>query len=245
VKAMQKSSFSEQVTQLEGFSIEDLEKAKLHAETQQIEKAISSSANEVFRKATQNWLALVLAFLTLASGIYTFYSELNAFLKEKRLERQISFSKEMLGLVQQLNSEKKDERENAFLLLGYFKMDAVPILLYHLEKADDPAMVIRSLKLIQKNTERPEELTDRVLKAGRAVFKIQDVTQDETISSYSNIIKALGEIGGERKNKIVEILKDLQKDIDADKPTRKYDPLEIDLLKEDIDDALKKLGFQA
>lgn len=241
---MLRKDYAKKLESMEDISVEDLKKIKLDAEISQTLNAITkTSVKGGCLKELKNWIALIMTFVTLSGAVLAVWINWSGYRKERRIEKQISFSKEILELVKQLNSADKTDRENALLLLGYFKMDALPILINYLETDEKPQMVIRSLKLIQRNIDKPELVTDRVLKSAESIFNLRDVTTDEAITAYINFIKALGEVGAYRKKTIVSILNDIKADIaPSNSPKRKFNPLKKDFILEDIETALVKLS---
>lgn len=241
---MPRKDYAKQLDNMEDISVEDLKKIKLDAEIRQTLSAITTTPiKDGYLKELKNWIALIMTFVTLSGAVLAVWINWSGYRKERRVEKQISFSKEILELVKQLNSADKTDRENALLLLGYFKMNALPILINYLETDEKPQMVIRSLKLIQRNIDKPELVTNRVLKSAEQIFNLRDVTTDETITAYINFIKALGEVGTYRKETIVSILNDIKSDIaSSNSPKRKFNPLKKDFILEDIEIALEKLN---
>lgn len=231
----------ESIKQIESISLPDLEKLKLYTEINAKETEAKAVRTGSVRRNLQSWVAVLAAIGTMVGVYLSFWSDLSELVREKRLQGQIKLTDQMIDIVSKLDSNKQNERDNALLMLGYFKIDSVPILLSHLERTEAPEVAIRSLQLIKRNIDNPTDVTNELLRTAKQIFAIQDVRRDDIDNSYRNYIQALGELGAERSDNSKQILMDLQEDLRAKEPKRLYLEEKKPFMKDAIKEALKKI----
>jgi hypothetical protein len=120
----------------------------------------------------------------------------------------------MISLVDQLNKSDTYTKENAAILLSYYNRDAVPILLKNLERAEKPEATIYSLELIkEKPAVRSRDIVDPLLKSANKIFATNIIQDDRTIIAFRNYIRALPSLAIEKKQEVLNLLKNTKKHI--------------------------------
>ena len=212
------------------FDKEELEKRKLRAEIDEIvqrkafeKRRIESEEKKVFRiiprGALKSLLISIPIVITILSGIVAIWIEVSGFLDRKEKEYAFTLNDNMIKLVKQLNCKNPDEREYAAILLSAYEKDAIPILLWNLERTDAPNATIKSLSLIKEKTKiETDKVLNPLLNSARVVFNRECHKPKMNIRPIRNYIMALGELGTEKKKSVIELLKNLKEQIDKKQP---------------------------
>lgn len=199
---------------------EELEKTKLQCEINEIEQRIKSESKKAKWEMPKAVATITLTFISVAIGITTIWTKSATFLEQRGKEQSINLSRQMIDLVNQLNSEdsvkqENAKQENAAILLSYYKKDAIPILLRNLQRAENPDATIESLKLIKEDTDlSPQDVINSLKKSAKKVFATNKETEEKTVRAFKNYITALGELGTERKNEVINLLQNLKNRIE-------------------------------
>ncbi|MEP1032519.1 hypothetical protein [Ekhidna sp.] len=115
-------------------SIEDLKKKELENKINLLKAGIDrlDSKDEKPERFT---LQQLLTIVTIIASIVTIWVKSGEYLDQQQAAYTRTVNARMVQFVNQLSSDKEDERELALMMLSYFEFDAVPIFLYKLEKS--------------------------------------------------------------------------------------------------------------
>jgi hypothetical protein len=110
----------------------------------------------------------------------------------------------------------------------------------NLTRTKRPEPTIDSLKLIKENDKvKPKEVLDPLIKSAKNIFDTKVIKDDKTTRAFKNYIIALGDLGREKGDEVVDLLNNLKKQVnDGELVLRDSDKFII--LKE-IDRSLKKV----
>jgi hypothetical protein len=140
---------------------------------------------------------VAIAGVTVLGGVLAFYVQASDFLMQRERQYELQLDQQLVTLVTQLNSETELVREGAVLLLSAYEADAIPILLWSLDRFREPDAIIQSLRLID---DKPSVSTDQILdpllaSAHEVLARGLDNAQVSDIRTLVNHIMALGEFG--------------------------------------------------
>lgn len=231
----------------------ELRMKKLQAEIDEItfrietEKGrIEADQGKIFRILTKGtlkaWAKSLPVVVTVLAGVVAMLIQAGGYLEQWGRKFDFDLNKEMIDLVvNDLNSDKQKKRESAEILLSAYEKHAIPVLLWNLERVDDPDATITSLSLIKaKSKVKPADVIDPLIKSAEKIFKIKDATKDKPFQAIDNYILALGTLGKEKKSRIKRLLKSFEKKVES-KKIKLRDP-DQDTIKQDINNAILKLS---
>lgn len=128
---------------LEKVSIENLEKEKLRAEIDILNARLETEYPDKeekkegwFSKASVHagrWSAILLGAVTLFSAIWGVFLPLSEYLGEQQRALEFQLNTNMIGFVDDLNSEDPTIANRGVMMLSYYEENSIPILLFFLE----------------------------------------------------------------------------------------------------------------
>jgi hypothetical protein len=128
-------------------SIQDLEKEKLQAEIDILkaqlatEYPIKDKETGWFEKVAihvKGWSAFILGAVTLISAVWGVFLPLSEYLVEQRRVLEFQLNQNMIGFVDDLNSEDPAVANKGVMMLSYYQENSIPILLFFLEGQERP-----------------------------------------------------------------------------------------------------------
>jgi hypothetical protein len=124
--------------------LEDLQKEKLQAEINLIKARIKKDYPEAkplgrldkiagfFKK----WNAVILALIAVGGGFWGVFSPVKKYFDEQSKSVQFTLNENMIAAMDSLSSTNTSEAENAILVLSYYELNAIPVLLFNLERTN-------------------------------------------------------------------------------------------------------------
>lgn len=130
-------------------SIQDLEKEKLQAETDILRARLDKEfpdekpPTRLSRLAefTRNWSAFILGSVTLFSAVFGVFVPLSQYLDERRKALEYDLNENMIGFVEDLNSDSLAISTRSVMMLSYYEVNSIPILLFFLESSKDTEFI--------------------------------------------------------------------------------------------------------
>jgi hypothetical protein len=139
-------------------SIQELEKEKLQAEIDILKARLAKEYPEIteekpgwFERASNyagKWSALILGAVTLISAIWGVFLPLSEYLVEQRKALEYELNENMIGFVDDLNSDSAAIANRGVMMLSYYETNSIPILLFFLEGSRNEQEVFRD-KIIE------------------------------------------------------------------------------------------------
>jgi hypothetical protein len=128
---------------LERKSIQDLEKEKLQAEIDILNARLAtefplqdSNKTGFFAKVAihaKGWATFILGAVTLISAVWGVFVPLSEYLIEQRRALEYQLNENMIGFVDDLNSEDPNIANRGVMMLSYYEVNSIPILMFFLE----------------------------------------------------------------------------------------------------------------
>jgi len=228
---------------LPGAEKEELEKQKLQAEIEEIKlkieqgkKRLDFERKDTSKEHFRSWATIIISIVTIAVGGATIGEKVNTFFSQSTQTERVKINKDMIGLVKELKSNDKDERQNAALLLSAYEKEAVPVLLKNLESSDqsESISIIESLKLIKvKLGAKNKDVLTALMEKAEAVFRDekknlptinQTITpeQEKAEKCISNFIFGLKKLYGD-KPEIKKLFQSWKNEIESRRPPVRED----------------------
>lgn len=125
-------------------NLEDLQKEKLQAEINLIKARIKKEYPEAkspgrldkIASFFKKWNAVILAMIAVGGGFWGVFSPVKKYFDEQSKSVQFTLNENMISAMDSLNSKNTSEAENAILILSYYEMNAIPVLLFNLERTN-------------------------------------------------------------------------------------------------------------
>lgn len=231
---------------------EELELTKLYTEVEILKVKLESERREHeekikrnhFESRLKNWTPIILTGVSILAGLFGILFPSFKYLQQQKERYKFEFNKEMVGFVNDLSSPDEDKKERAIMMLTYYESDAVPILLYRLEKIhyEQKQLITNALRGIQNLSIKDKELIEsRLMTNAQDFFQrgyVEPIEKVENkIFGLLNYIYAFGELGDTRKAEYVSFLDTIKARIqvsDEDERT-------IEKIISEIDASKKKL----
>ena len=221
---------------------ENLEMEKLRVEVDLLKNELAGKkADKSKLLKIREWLPSILTFVGILGGLATFILTANNYLVELRKENErarsqyeVSFNNEIISMSRDLLSEDPLEREYAVLMLTSYELDAVPVIMYLLERIEiigrgreaDVGIYLQTLRNIyHKNRDDTyrDVFFELVLNASRELFlrEYADMNMKEGsdqlvnmngIANHFRVIQTLGpdleEKQVQKLHELIELVKD-------------------------------------
>ena len=181
-------------------TLQDLEKEKLKVEIELLKQNLKKDDEkknrwEIIGNLIHKNIALLLAIISVIAAVIGVIIPVNDYFEAKKKEMIPTLNSEIIDLVDKLNDSVEREQEKATVMLSYYGLDAVPVLLYRLEMAEES----ESERLIQaiKNAydDNPEGVMTAILKAFSEEFeknyKKRDLDEIGYYPKFDNYIRLL------------------------------------------------------
>jgi hypothetical protein len=174
----------------EEMGLEKLKEEKLRKEIEEINFRIEQQKSSLGLEKIKAHSGYLVILVPLILGLLTFYVEINKYLDQREKEQKFKISKEMIQLVNELNSGSEAIRRNAALELAFFGKPAVPILIENLDNVEhqNPVYdaIIKGLKSISANEKNSAYILTQLLQATAEVI---DRPSAEQTSSHDLTIR--------------------------------------------------------
>lgn len=156
---------------------------KTHAETKLVLEKIKTernSRNPGSLEQLKSFLPAIVTLVSIAAAMLAFWGDLQKYLAYKEAEEirkakesNFQFNDKMVTLVNDLDNNKTSDR--AVMLLSYFGHDAIPILLFKLERTDKDSSnnVIVSIAEIYHNAAENDTILHKILHNAEKAFDYQ------------------------------------------------------------------------
>jgi len=207
---------------LSGMEKEELEKLKLIAEIKDLERSSESARRNSNRENIKSWLTIIISVATIVTAVFTIGTTIDSYVKQKAQSEKLIVDEKLLKVVEKLNSDKKEDREYATVLLSAYEKNAIPILLKYLEWNDEPERLIHLLKNIKQKIST-SNFNDMLMNSANEVFQLEIINlrsegnaatenTDKAKTAIINYLLTLEELGGD-KEKISSMLVELKKHV--------------------------------
>lgn len=175
----------------ENFSLQDLEKQKLQAEIDILRAKLATeyplkdegNTGWVARLAihVKGWSAFILGAVTLISAVWGVFVPLSEYLVEQRKALEYELNENMIGFVDDLNSEDPAIANRGVMMLSYYEVNSIPILLFFLEgsgneKEEFREKIVETISLIYVDS-GDKSIMEIILRKMQGLF-------EETIVNY-------------------------------------------------------------
>src|SRR3990172_963671 len=124
---------------------DELERLKLQAEIDELRvkadtarAAAESERKRRVRNSLVAWVGVLTAAATLGGAALGVYIQGSNFLLERKRTKEVQLTERMVELVGKLGGDNPYARETSALLLASYEGDAIPILLWNLERVQEP-----------------------------------------------------------------------------------------------------------
>jgi hypothetical protein len=124
---------------------QDLEKEKLQAEINILKAKLAVEYPEEEEKEpgwfdkissyAGKWSAILLSVVALISAIWGVFLPLSEYLAEQRKALEFNLNENMIGFVDDLNSDSAAIANRGIMMLSYYEVNSIPILLFFLESS--------------------------------------------------------------------------------------------------------------
>jgi len=185
--------------------LQSLEKEKLEAEIQLLQNQVNRDSEENSRKQRLEKFKIVLPIIltgvSILAGLFGILFPSLQYIKQQKEEYKFQFNSDMMQFISDLGSDDSDKSEQAIMMLSFYERDAIPVLLFKLErvKFDDKGTVINALKNIEELSEKDNLVIERLFGNSERFFERGYREPFEKISNKThgllNYIYALGEFG--------------------------------------------------
>lgn len=168
-------------------SVLDLEKEKLEIEIellkQNLEKEKKEGKKHIF-EGIRKYTGLSLAIVSVIVALFGVILPVNDYFEKKKKEMIPTLNNEIIDLVNELSNENEREQEKATVMLSYYGLDAVPLLLFRLERADEAErdQLIQVIK--NAHEDNPKGVLDVIISALSEEFEKNYKKYDPDEMSY-------------------------------------------------------------
>lgn len=119
---------------------QQLELQRLQAENDLLQMEIAEKSREPSKSDKisaffKKWSSVLIAVISVGGGFWGIFYPIKSYYNEKSKELQFSLNTSMIGIVENLSNRDPVKRNSSIVLLSYYEENAIPILLYHLEKS--------------------------------------------------------------------------------------------------------------
>jgi hypothetical protein len=152
--------------------------------------------------------AVGIALITLWSGV----SSLQQSIDDKSKEFQVRLDQQVVELVSRLESDTTGS-QTVVLLLATYGRDAVPPLLWNLQRARRPDAIIQTLRLIkEKPGSDPADVLRPLFRTTRETIlrELNRSSDAKDVRAIGNCLTAVGQLGTDDKAAALRLIKDLQ-----------------------------------
>lgn len=196
--------------------------AKIIAETDLVlEKIVSEkeSRKKTYWQKTVNFLPSLITLISIAAGILALWDNTEKYLdtrkaEEARLlkESNFQYNDKMATLVSSLDDPEATDR--SVMLLKYFGRDAIPILLFKLErtKPESADRVVQSILEIYENSKAEDTIFNKITYDAENMFKAESRKPNPNDRNLNGLLNYL-KLYQESKIRGQEHLKDFYKSI--------------------------------
>ncbi|OGK99227.1 MAG: hypothetical protein A3E31_09515 [Candidatus Rokubacteria bacterium RIFCSPHIGHO2_12_FULL_73_22] len=204
---------------------DELERLKLQAEIDELRvkadtarAAAESERKRRVRNSLVAWVGVLTAAATLGGAALGVYIQGSNFLLERKRTKEVQLTERMVELVGKLGGDNPYARETSALLLASYEGDAIPILLWNLERVQEPAATIEALRLVKgKKSVGEAALLGVLLRAAEDSFAREEgknAWTEESARALANYAACIGELSTAQPRPALELLDRWQRRLD-------------------------------
>jgi hypothetical protein len=186
---------------------DELKKEKLQAEIDLLNKRIEKDYAEVksltrserITAFVKKWYGFILALITVFGGFWTIYFPVQSYFDSQRKALHYSLNDEMIKAIDSLTSLNQITVEKSILILSYFESNAIPILVFNIERSDGTSLenyysAIREIYK-QNSTDIVETIIERMNYYYYSLGLFQDsVVETPNYNTLTNFSRLLNNI---------------------------------------------------
>jgi hypothetical protein len=210
---------------------EILERNKLLSEIEEINFILNS--RKKIKWKIIGWGNCILILIAIFAGGTKFYFDTRNLINQKEKESKFRVNESIISLVKDLSlegdsQEDRNKREYATLLISSYEKEAIPILIWNLDRADEPEATIEAMRMVNKKV-KSNIVIEPLYNAAEKIFIREYGQSNKSIDmdSIKKYMRVLGIFGKEKKKSVEKLLQDAKSNFGNNKLLDKADTLSV------------------